>query len=75
MTLYGIKVGLGPDVRVFSGYAHHRYAFTSKDDARAFIDEHWTQFSPGWRRKHLTVAPLPPYVTVPGHYLTMGRKA
>ncbi len=75
MTLLGIKVRLGPDVQVFTGYGIHRYAFTNREDAQAFIDENWSQFDDQWKRHRLTVAPLPPYVTIPGHYLTHERKA
>ena len=70
---YGINVKLGPEVSVFAGYGIHHYAFDNREDGRAFIDENWPQFDAAWRRRTLSVSPLPPFVTVPGRYLRYGR--
>jgi hypothetical protein len=65
---FGIRVRVC-GVRVWTGYAFHRYAFASPGHAWEFANDHWAQFSARWRRKHLSVAPLPPFITVPGSYL------
>lgn len=70
--LYGIQLAIG-EIKVFTGYGLHRYAFNSSEDAQEYIDDHWTQFDARWRKRNLSVATLPPPITVPGLYLKFER--
>ena len=74
-ALFGIRMRLADNCWVWTGYALHSYAFRTWWDALRFIAGNWTQQGKAWRKRMLRVEPLPPFITVPGHYLTFGRQA
>lgn len=71
---FGIRVKVGR-IRVWAGWGVQSYAFRNEVDAQMFIEENWAQFGRAWRRRSLSVGPLPPYTAInPNAMLFYGKE-
>ncbi len=60
MSKFGIRVCHGTDFTSWAGTGYDTvFVFPTKLTAKYFIDQHWLQFTPAWKKAHLKVERFP----------------